>query len=459
MFSEIVAGHGSLRTSVNNMSQDRFALAEQFYREQKYQDAETELLQLLQTNPDDPRIHYALACTYTQLKKGDQAVEEFQKVITLAPQSKEAENSREWLEHYSSPSAESKDVNESQHDESSQDNESNAAEMGSTDTAADIIYCGQCGKSSPLANRYCGSCGTDLTTVVLSSDADDVKSEFQSSKRTYVALKNSIVFLVTSSVLFLAGYAVKQTLFTPKKAQPVVAKDSSLKKKEEKLYEKYPGTFVCPESYAKELQISDIENLSDEDLRLCRNEIYARYGFPFGVKDLSEHFEKLPWYKRNEKYDISMLSKIEKRNAKFISDYEKEREETANNVGEGIVEEEEGVEVAESGNDNPDIEMKQSNIPLKAFECIKLSPANDAEEKAFSIIDYAWKTQVDVTKRLKNLDLSLSPIQKSNEVQQIQAAQQVATQSLQYGLEQLSLASGTSKLQIVLSQLRANCPM
>lgn len=315
----------------------------------------------------------------------------------------------------------------------------------------DVIYCNRCGKPNPNTNSYCRNCGINLTTVAALSDAEEDKNRDRSVNGT---LKSSIVLLLTASLLFLTGYVIKQTFFIPEKTY-LSAKAVSLKQDEKKPYDKYPETFVCPESHIRELQISDIENLSDADLRLCRNEIYARYGFPFGVKELREHFEKLPWYKRNEKYSTNDFSKIEKKNAKFIRDYEDERQTS----GEEYVEDYGDGRYETGGSEKNDTYTKQNDIHLKPFDCIKLTPANDVEEKAFSIIDYAWRTQVKETKNLKNLPMELSAIQKSYEVQRIQAALQIASQSLQYGLEQLSLASGTSKLQIVLSQLRANCPM
>ena len=40
----------------------------------------------------------------------------------------------------------------------------------------------------------------------------------------------------------------------------------------------------------------EISQLSSEDLRIARNEIFARYGYIFGDEGLKEHFSNYFWY-------------------------------------------------------------------------------------------------------------------------------------------------------------------
>ena len=70
------------------------------------------------------------------------------------------------------------------------------------------------------------------------------------------------------------------------------------------------------------------ETLGDlfaEDLRVLRNEIYARHGRVFKDADLQKYFESQAWYKANPDFKDDQLSEIEVKNLSVI----KEAEESA----------------------------------------------------------------------------------------------------------------------------------
>ena len=83
------------------------------------------------------------------------------------------------------------------------------------------------------------------------------------------------------------------------------------------LYGKYPETFE------RLLTDNDLKNKTKKELRLMRNEIYARYGYIFGSKDLKTHFENQPGYSQFGKDVEAFLSEIEKKNVKLIQTYER----------------------------------------------------------------------------------------------------------------------------------------
>jgi hypothetical protein len=56
-------------------------------------------------------------------------------------------------------------------------------------------------------------------------------------------------------------------------------------------YDPKVGTY--PQSSSRTLTEKDVENLKNEELRLMRNEIYARHGYSFKLADMREHFDKL----------------------------------------------------------------------------------------------------------------------------------------------------------------------
>ena len=86
-------------------------------------------------------------------------------------------------------------------------------------------------------------------------------------------------------------------------------------------YNPKAGTY--PQSSTRALTEKDVENLKNEELRLMRNEIYARHGYSFKLADMREHFDKLDWYMPAAVDITNQLTKIEKANADLIKRYEK----------------------------------------------------------------------------------------------------------------------------------------
>lgn len=72
----------------------------------------------------------------------------------------------------------------------------------------------------------------------------------------------------------------------------------------------------------RKLTYNDIRSLNKSQLRILRNEIYARHGYIFKSADLKAHFSKYPWYKPLYGDVTSKMSGIEKYNAAFIKKYE-----------------------------------------------------------------------------------------------------------------------------------------
>jgi hypothetical protein len=66
-----------------------------------------------------------------------------------------------------------------------------------------------------------------------------------------------------------------------------------------------------------------LSRLSREQLRVLRNEIFARKGRQFDSLDLRELFSKQPWYKPRSDYSDNMLTKIDKENVDKILGFEK----------------------------------------------------------------------------------------------------------------------------------------
>jgi len=65
-----------------------------------------------------------------------------------------------------------------------------------------------------------------------------------------------------------------------------------------------------------------LEGLFIEDLRILRNEIYARRGRVFKDADLQKYFENQGWYKANPEFKDEMLSEAEMKNLAVIREAE-----------------------------------------------------------------------------------------------------------------------------------------
>ncbi len=83
-----------------------------------------------------------------------------------------------------------------------------------------------------------------------------------------------------------------------------------------------PKAGTYPQSSSRKLTEKDVENLKNEELRIMRNEIYARRGYSFKLADMREHFDKLDWYMPMAIDITKTLTKIETDNAALIKRYE-----------------------------------------------------------------------------------------------------------------------------------------
>lgn len=88
------------------------------------------------------------------------------------------------------------------------------------------------------------------------------------------------------------------------------------------------SSYILADSSTRYLTRSDISNLSSADLRIARNEIYARNGRRFNDETLQEYFNSKSWYTplySPEAFDINgndILNDYEIKNLELISSIE-----------------------------------------------------------------------------------------------------------------------------------------
>lgn len=85
--------------------------------------------------------------------------------------------------------------------------------------------------------------------------------------------------------------------------------------------------YILPQSNTRLLTADELKGISKKNLRLARNEIYARYGWRFEDEALQEYFSGCAWYTPAENVDDAILSDIERANKDLIVEAENNRTE------------------------------------------------------------------------------------------------------------------------------------
>ena len=77
-----------------------------------------------------------------------------------------------------------------------------------------------------------------------------------------------------------------------------------------------------PQASTRTLKTGDVENMRPEDLRIMRNEIYARHGYTFRLADMREYFDRQDWYMPISMNVSTQLTNQESKNEALIKKYE-----------------------------------------------------------------------------------------------------------------------------------------
>ena len=78
-----------------------------------------------------------------------------------------------------------------------------------------------------------------------------------------------------------------------------------------------------PEASERYLNDGDLSGLTQYDLKIMRNEIFARHGYIFKTDEMRNHFESQSWYTGRYSNVDGMLSDIEKSNINLIKRFER----------------------------------------------------------------------------------------------------------------------------------------
>lgn len=92
----------------------------------------------------------------------------------------------------------------------------------------------------------------------------------------------------------------------------------------ENTYTDNDSEYIFSDSSSRLLTEADISGRSAEELRIAKNEIYARHGRIFTSEDLKEYFESKSWYQGYipaDQFKESVFNQVEKDNIVFIQSY------------------------------------------------------------------------------------------------------------------------------------------
>ena len=67
---------------------------------------------------------------------------------------------------------------------------------------------------------------------------------------------------------------------------------------------------------------SELQGRSKAELRVMRNEVYARRGRTFQASDLQNYFSRKPWYRQNTSYSDNLLTEVDKENVRVLQEAE-----------------------------------------------------------------------------------------------------------------------------------------
>lgn len=77
-----------------------------------------------------------------------------------------------------------------------------------------------------------------------------------------------------------------------------------------------------PQASSRLLTEDDLKGLSSRDLKIMRNEIFARHGFRFQTREMRDYFSNQSWYKPVNDDVSGLLSSVETSNVEFIKRHE-----------------------------------------------------------------------------------------------------------------------------------------
>lgn len=215
-----------------------------------------------------------------------------------------------------------------------------AQETKMTEAAAQSAYLAICRELEMVSEGNAFTEKEGIPFVENEHQIEALASEFEHYTKRGKFNQKQVKAIVAGIVLLIAVVAGVSIWSTNREPEDLVSdyvpsqdKDNEVQKNEDDKQEDSQteeSEYLLPMSATRELTREDLEGLSKEELRLARNEIFARHGMIFGVEDLDAYFATKSWYTASvpakEYYDRVDMSLVEEYNLTFIQGIEKEME-------------------------------------------------------------------------------------------------------------------------------------
>lgn len=189
------------------------------------------------------------------------------------------------------------------------------------------MFCPYCGNELQSSGSYCPHCGTRLDA--LSQPAVPARTK---KPVWHTVLAIALVVGISAFLLILTVLVLDIFLLTDKQEpQQLTAEVGQLPQEEDaglsadspyyQCYTSYTA-FVLPDSDSTYCSRADLADLSEAELEIARQEIYARHGRTFSDGALQAYFQARSWYTPGAE---DALTDCEEANLFLLDTYEKER--------------------------------------------------------------------------------------------------------------------------------------
>lgn len=213
------------------------------------------------------------------------------------------------------------------------------------------MKCHNCGKEVENHARFCTKCGAPLyqennmqqdTYIISENSESEKKRQIQNNKKlkwkdSYTIIAIIIVMVIAALIgSFVKNYVGKnETKYNTENRNNKSYKKNISTSSSNKVSTQYEDKnnrstedYILEGSNYRYISKSELETLTKSELRLARNEIYARHGRKFDDYELQNYFSSFEWYIPEiapDDFDESILNKYELANRDLILNYEREK--------------------------------------------------------------------------------------------------------------------------------------
>lgn len=181
-------------------------------------------------------------------------------------------------------------------------------------------------RNAPSGDKI-GSIGVNERVQVLDSSGSWYKIVYD-GETAYVwgeYVKKTLADAESASAAYKESKAKAEAEAAEVEEVEVEEKSEKKSKKKSKSSKGTDDSYIISSSSKKKIKKSKLEGMSSSDLRLARNEIYARHGAIFTNDSLQDYFEKKSWYSPKKfvsEISWSELNDVEQYNINLIAEYE-----------------------------------------------------------------------------------------------------------------------------------------